>query len=452
MEEILTRVPVPTLLISVLVSKLWYNSIHNDHKRLTYSHFLQSQKQPQVILRLSNVRAAVDTKTGDANYGCHFFKITTGLYSHDNVLRFEKFRTTLTQPYIWELVGYCNGLPCMAQVASIGKLSSNAHIVCHGFGFDSLANEYKLIRAPTRSDKSGIFCTTSNGCLVWKIITTLGGAGSNSIQHDNSNAVNNEMEMLMSFNLHDEEFQFIHLPTKSATDEQQKHLLVYYPHLLEFKGSPCVARIEKSLGNGSDYPHRCRDDDHGSSSCCCCCKVHLYILKDKVKQMWVKEEGFDVRTSSTSTWLGHLGHLAPDPCCFCFGSTTTPPTRIFSFSDQILLYWFSGNYLQVYNMRSEKQQLVLPGFHREDRFFQSKMKEPRHIFISGDDDTYCSKMDYQLHRHEENFLSLQTFIPEGVTGVDADAFREMDLKRQDRPCLAYVSIYRGSRVFYAFFS
>ncbi|KAI3912728.1 hypothetical protein MKW92_028071 [Papaver armeniacum] len=99
-EEILTRVPVPTLLISVRVSKLWYKSIHNDHKRLTYSHFLQSQKQPQVILRLSNVRAAVDTKTGDANYGCHFFKITTGLYSHDNVLRFEKFRTALTQPYM----------------------------------------------------------------------------------------------------------------------------------------------------------------------------------------------------------------------------------------------------------------------------------------------------------------------------------------------------------------
>ncbi|KAI3945643.1 hypothetical protein MKW92_004842 [Papaver armeniacum] len=56
LEEILTKLPVPALLKSVLVSKLWYNCIHTDHKRLTYSHFLESQRQPQVVLSLLNVR------------------------------------------------------------------------------------------------------------------------------------------------------------------------------------------------------------------------------------------------------------------------------------------------------------------------------------------------------------------------------------------------------------
>ncbi|XP_026442002.1 putative F-box protein At1g33530 [Papaver somniferum] len=399
-EEILTRLPVTSLLKSVRVSKLWYNSIHNDHKHLTYSHFLQSQKQPQVIFSLLNVRSGFQPNTDDTSYACHFFKFTAGNYSYDHVLRFDKFRNALTHPHMWELVGYCNGLPCMAEVghystrymildpnrddflyifypASVGICTPNAHIICHGFGFDPSANEYKLasifrtaenelnfvvftlgtkswrnitavttpmsahggrpiikLRSPTGSDKSAIFCATSSsrssGCLVWKIIATLGGAGTNHIQHD----VNNEMEMLLLFNLHDEKFQFIQLPAKSTTDEQKKNLLVDYPHLLEFKGSPCIARIEKLPGNISDYPHRCRDDHQGSSNCCCCCcKVHLYVLKDKVEQAWVKEESFDVCVNSTPRFLRELGTLAPDPCCFCFGSTTTPPTRIFSFSD-----------------------------------------------------------------------------------------------------------------------
>ncbi|XP_026426251.1 uncharacterized protein LOC113322392 isoform X1 [Papaver somniferum] len=503
MQQILTKLPVPALLKSVLVSKLWYNSIHIDRKRFTHSHFLQSKKHPRVIFSLLDVRDGDTENTGEAVYGCHFFKFTNGLYGTENPLKFDMFRVYHTHSGISELVGYCNGLPCMAIVgdystgylvsdpnrkdylyifypAGVGKHISESRIICHGFGFDPSANEYKVvsvfctpqkelnfvvftlgtkswrdvtattmpisgdggrsitkIRAPTGSDKSAIFCTSSSsnsGCLVWKVIVTLEGS-------DDSYAPNsNEKEMLMSFNLHDEKFQFIQLPAKSTTDEHQKHLLVDYPHLVEFKGFPCIARIEKLSGNGNDYPHRCRDDHKDSSSCCCCCKVHLYMLKDKVEQAWVKEESFDVRVNSSSK-------LAPDPCCFCLGSTTTPPTRIFGFSDQILLYWFNGKYLQVYNLCSEKFQLVLTTDREERDIFRAKMKEPR---SDGDDDIYCSNMDYQLHCHEENFLSLETFIPDGVTGIDASEFFKLDLEKFDSPCSAYAVIYRGSAVFYPF--
>lgn len=223
-------------------------------------------------------------------------------------------------------------------------------------------------------------------------------------------------------------------------------MLVDYPHLLEFKGSPCIARIEKISVNGSNYPHHCCVVHQGSSSCCCCFKVHLYVLKDNVKQVWVKEECFDVGINSTdATWLRNA---ALDSCCFCFGSTTMPPTRIYSFSDQMFLYWLTRKFLRIYNLRSGKFQLVLPSKCEDGVIFEAKMKEPQHIFVSGDDDAYSSNMDYQLHCHEENFLSLQTFVPEGVAGLKADHFSE--LKREGRPCKAFVLLNRGSKVLYPF--
>ncbi|KAI3945664.1 hypothetical protein MKW92_004863 [Papaver armeniacum] len=161
LEEILTKLPVPALLKSVLVSKLWYNCIHTDHKRLTYSHFLESQRQPQVVLSLLNVREVFKTNTGIPTYGCHFFKFagTSSDYCFNNVLRFDKFRNHLGHPNVWEMVGYCNGLPCMSHAgnyssgyvvldpnrrdfmcifypASVGIYTQEAEIICHGFGFD----------------------------------------------------------------------------------------------------------------------------------------------------------------------------------------------------------------------------------------------------------------------------------------------------------------------------
>ncbi|XP_026432037.1 uncharacterized protein LOC113329374 [Papaver somniferum] len=523
-DEILTRLPVQTLLTSVLVSKLWYNSIHNDHKRLTYYHFLESQKHPQVILSLLNVRNGVNKNTGEPEYGCHFFKFNTRIYGTENIVKFDKFRGCVFDRGVYEMVGYRHGLPCVAAVGKystgymivdpnrkdflsifhpvkVGKCTTNARTICHGFGFDSSTNKYKLVsffstaekvlnavvftlgtkswrdvtativpilgrpirhlRVRTGRDKSAIFCTTSsNGCLVWKIIANLVEARSDNIEHDYSNMDGNELEMLLSFNLHDDKYQFIQLPAKRTTGEQQKHPLAVfprllelkgfpckhlhddYPHLLEFKGSPCIARFEKLPTKGSDDSHRSRDDHPSRTRCCCCSKVHLCLLKE---EGWVQEESFDVCVDSNLTWSRDL---APDPCCFCFDAI--PPTRIFSFSDQMFLYWFNGKHLQVYNLRSKKLQLVLPVHPKEADVFGAKRIEPQHIYYCSDvfswldDDISFINQDFQLHCHEDNFVSLQTFIPEGVEGVDVDGFSESDLDR----CSAYVLIHRGSKVYY----
>ncbi|XP_026436090.1 uncharacterized protein LOC113333945 [Papaver somniferum] len=198
MEEILTKLPVRTLLKSVLVSKLWYNSIHNDNKHLTYSHFLQSQKKPDVILSLLNVKDdGVVKKTGEpARYGCHFFKFTPGIYSDDdeNALEFDKFRGGLVGHDIWEQVGYCHGLPCMAIVGNYstgyiildanrkdfmyiypaidGKCCvSSACIICHGFGFDPSANEYKLVSIFRTMQKELNVVVFTLGTKLWRNVT-----------------------------------------------------------------------------------------------------------------------------------------------------------------------------------------------------------------------------------------------------------------------------------------
>lgn len=88
-----------------------------------------------------------------------------------------------------------------------------------------------------------------------------------------------------------------------------------------------------------DHHHHQRHNCNDQSNSCCCCGfiVPLYILKDKVKQAWIKGE-------TLSLQIKELDFL-PAPLCCYFDTTTataiTPPTRIMSFSDQVLLYWFN---------------------------------------------------------------------------------------------------------------
>ncbi|RZC92043.1 hypothetical protein C5167_027932 [Papaver somniferum] len=110
--------------------------------------------------------------------------------------------------------------------------------------------------------------------------------------------------MLLSFDLHNKKIHFIRLPADctpiTPTDERQ---YLADDHLLEFKGYPCVARSER---------------------------VHIYILTDKDKQVWTREETFDVQIMDQESSL-------PTPlCCYFDTSAATPPTRILTSSDQML--------------------------------------------------------------------------------------------------------------------
>lgn len=199
-------------------------------------------------------------------------------------------------------------------------------------------------------------------------------------------------EMLLSFNLHYEKIQFIRLPPQSTMNE---HPCLVLDHLLEFKGYPCVARSEKKMMLNNNDQHCCKDK--GS---CSCCKVHLYILKDKGKQVWIPSKTFDVRVQDQGLLKSLLS------CYSGAISTTSPPARMSTVSDQVLLYWFNGEYLLFYNLETRHLEVVKGSpYHRH--IFQSKIAA-----IGSDDSTHHPCMDCLLQAQVENIVSLKTFIPD----------------------------------------
>ncbi|RZC59975.1 hypothetical protein C5167_021734 [Papaver somniferum] len=171
------------------------------------------------------------------------------------------------------------------------------------------------------------------------------------------------------------------------------------------------------------HPRRCKTRFCGYGF-----KVHLYILKDKVKQKWIEEETFDVKMKENS--------VLQDPFCRFFGYSTNAntgnnhPTRIFSFSDQLMLYWFDGGYLIFYNLQMKHYNVVegTRSCNEENRaIFEAKMSgiapDPG---ICEDDDTHCPCSDYQLHAQMENIISLTKFIPEGVKVAEFDCIDSIE--------------------------
>ncbi|OVA07090.1 F-box associated domain [Macleaya cordata] len=186
-------------------------------------------------------------------------------------------------------VSYCNGLVCLSLVVSHRRLIKIVNpsrrqtlityppiklvqsIKGHGFGFDSLTKEYKVVcivkelecplvytlgtnsswreitdpyplSIPIRNRKYAKSAVSCNGALYWRCDNPL---------------------LMLSFDLHDEKFQYIEVPVECDWTE---HIWVHY---LEYKGYLCFARLEK----------------FGSQNC----KVHMHMLKDKIKQIWIKE-------------------------------------------------------------------------------------------------------------------------------------------------------------------
>ncbi|XP_026386885.1 uncharacterized protein LOC113282154 [Papaver somniferum] len=211
--------------------------------------------------------------------------------------------------------------------------------------------------------------------------------------------------MLLSIDLHKEKIRFVQLPAECTLTAANERQYLAVDHLLEFKGYPCIARSERIIiSNNDHYGHRC---NYQTGVCCCCCKVHMYVLKDKEKQIWIREENFDVQIKSQEGFLQY-------PLCWYFdASAATTPTRILAFSDQVLLYWFNGERLICYNLQ-EKHLKVIECSRPYPGIFQTKMNEHLNRGIGDDDNFDCPSMDYQLHAQVENILSLKTFIPKGA--------------------------------------
>ncbi|XP_026454666.1 uncharacterized protein LOC113355904 isoform X1 [Papaver somniferum] len=354
----------------------------------------------------------------------------------------------------------------------------------HGFGFDSLSQVYKVVIIFTSEADNEFLCMVLTlGTMSWrKILTSIvdispppGSSPFPSPMVTNVSTTfyrqatfcrgdlfwrtkstvsnGNDIEMLLSFDLHKEKIHFIQFPTEctltsTPTTDQRQYLAD--DHLLEFKGYPCIAHSERitTRSNNDHYGHRC---NYQAGVCCCCYKVHMYILKDKDKQVWTREETFNVQI------MDQKGLLPTPLCCLikkktpfyrCFNtSVATPRTRILTFSDQVLLYWFNGERLILYNLQ-EKYLKAVECSRSYPRIFQTKMNEDLERRIGDDDNIYCPSMDYQLHAQVENIVSLETFIPkEAKTSVCNNA----KLKHlYDNNLIAGWLTLRRKRIAYAF--
>ncbi|RZC79624.1 hypothetical protein C5167_042199 [Papaver somniferum] len=370
----------------------------------------------------------------------------------DNVMCDVACMAILSVKGTMETVGHSNGLTCVRRADSPYKRGvlmvinpitaeqfgfyyatpTRCLYLCSGFGFDPLSQEYKAVVIFTSETRAEFVCmvftlgtdswrktTTSTAeisaapgsppyrsRMATKVLTrkpTLCG-GDLFWRVTNKVRNNSRTEMLLLFDLHSEKIQFIRFPTvctripppATTTTMNEHHQYLAVDHFLEFKGYPCIARSERIMVSNSDHiGHRCVAQ---SSFCCCCCKVHMYILKDKVKQVWIKEETFDVQIKCPED-------LLPGAFCCFFGTSTTvttPPTRVLGFSDQVILSWFTGDDLLLYNLRTKDLDVVMVARYGS------------RLIPSGRHDIYPRDMDYQLRSQVDNMVSLRTFIPEGA--------------------------------------
>ncbi|XP_026403625.1 uncharacterized protein LOC113298941 [Papaver somniferum] len=477
------RLPAPTLLARCSpLSKLWHNSTTKD-ARFAVVHNVLNRNNKSLILNLLNVfRGGIDI--------CYFFRLEA---NNDNNYLHPKIITRIETHEIFELVGYANGLACIKRVskpdAAMGSISVvnpirfetlNLYYVtptggyiylCHGFAFDSLSQVYKAVIVFTSKDDDGFVCVVITlGTLSWRniitstldmspppgsppfpgrMVTRLSSSfcrpatycGGDLLWRTTSEVGNgSKMEMLLSFDLHYEKIRFIRLPAVSnLTPTMDEHQYLVIDHLLEYKGYPCIARSEKiSISNSDHSGHRCEYQSN------CCCKVHMYILKDRVKQVWIREETFDVQIKD------HEGLLPAPLCCYFETSAVTPPTRALTLSDQVLLYWFNGESLILYNLQ-EKCLKVVKCSRSYPRIFQAKMNETLSRKIGDDINIDCPYMDYQLHAQVENLVSLTTFVPKGAKTSNCDCTE--DLQRVVVGNLLAGLVFTGRKPFksYAFY-
>lgn len=396
--EIINRIPVKSVIRFGSASKYWYNSIHQDPKFMS-NYFLQSLKNPNFIVCVLNVNLK------DSIFMNHMLYIEDN-HNHKHAGDGKIVHKSLTSRSNGkkQVVGYCNGFVCLSKMIKhpstydIYSLSmpevlsiftptvADGYVKFHGFGFDSITKEYKLVIILNSSASIDLFkciMVFTLGTSLWRKIEIpnpplklfgndvyKAAISCSDVLYWGTTVGSRDM---ISFDLHSEKFQVFQIPSEcipSSTEQQQQQAPIV--RHLEFKGSLCVARLEKTSGTSQNN-----------------CKVHLYALSDRSKSMWTKKT--------------LLLSLCPLPC-------SVDGVRVMGFSDKVLLYWFDGEHFHFYDL------------HRGQDFKDFKTK-----YHNG------GLFDFQLCTHVENPLSLKTFVPQRAHRFHADALKAIIEERPRRP-------------------
>ncbi|XP_026428983.1 F-box protein At5g65850-like [Papaver somniferum] len=370
-QEILHRLPPNSLIQWGCVSKLWFNTICRNHifatthlrrqlpnKKLRLSFHLSWDCPPKCGYTIKEEFFYLEKDEIDVKKSYELFTTSRPLvFGHCNGLYCYPYMDA-HQNFIW----VCN--PSRDEVLSIcpppiaNYDADNAIITCMGFGFDSLSNKYKLVFV-ARSTFGGefkcfIFTFGADSC--WREVTINLNSSNMFRASDQLWTLNKssvfcngvlywrgatEPYPLISFDLHHESFHLIRFPTECiSADEKQQQLV----HLLDYKGALCVARLEKQSGSQN-------------------LKLHLHTLRDRIKQVWIKET----------------------PVVLPFPLPLLDATRLMGFSDdRILFHWFDGKDFQLRDMHMKYVKVVMPP---------------------------ASHVEYHVNNLVENVLCLRTFVP-----------------------------------------
>ncbi|KAI3870455.1 hypothetical protein MKW92_017918 [Papaver armeniacum] len=298
--EIINRVPVQSVIRFGSISKYWYNSIHQNPK-FPSDYFLQSLKNPSLILCILNLNPK-----DSIFYNHHMLYFEDNRkHKHANGRTVHKFLTSRSHGRK-QVVGFCNGLVClskmiknpstydiyslsMPEVFSIFTPSvADGYVKFHGFGFDSITKEYKCVLIFNSSASIDLFkciMVFTLGTSLWRKIEIpnpplklfgddvyKAAISSSGVLYWRTTVGSRDM---ISFDLHREKFQVFQIPSEcivSSTEQQQQQQQTVIVQHLEFKGSLCVAHLEKTSGTSQNN-----------------CKVHFYTLNDISRSIWTKK-------------------------------------------------------------------------------------------------------------------------------------------------------------------
>ncbi|XP_026439184.1 putative F-box protein At3g52320 [Papaver somniferum] len=166
-ENIATRLPARTLARYSCVSKLWYNSIFNDARFAAHHFALQSHKK--LVFNLLNVSS-----------GSHFQKAYLfNLQRNDsdkNIDDYDGDDDHVSSNYI---VNPARG-ETLALMYCDPTISTGGEHLCHGFGFESSSQEYKVVIIFTtrttnqeKEDEQLFVCMViTSGTNSWRKIVT----------------------------------------------------------------------------------------------------------------------------------------------------------------------------------------------------------------------------------------------------------------------------------------